>query len=54
LTRLASTHLYGVAAFDPVTYVGSAAALVMVSLAAGVLPVRRATRVSPVEVLREE
>jgi putative ABC transport system permease protein len=54
LARLASAHLYGVTAADPVTYVGGAATLLLVSLAAGVLPVRRATRVSPAEVLREE
>jgi predicted permease len=54
LTRLASAHLYGVTAADPVTYAAGAATLILVSLAAGVLPVHRATCVSPVEVLREE
>ena len=52
--RLASAHLYGVTASDPVTYAGGAAILILVSLAAGVLPVQRATRVSPLEILREE
>lgn len=54
LARLASAQLYGITATDPVTYVGGAATLVLVGLAAGALPVRRATSVSPVDVLREE
>ncbi|MCK5483477.1 MAG: FtsX-like permease family protein, partial [Gemmatimonadetes bacterium] len=54
LTRLMGSLLYGVSPADPVTYGGFALFLVVVSLVAAWLPARRATRVDPVIVLREE
>jgi len=43
-----------VSATDPVTLVGAAAVLVAVAALATWLPAQRATRVSPMEVLRGE
>jgi ABC-type lipoprotein release transport system permease subunit len=43
-----------VSATDPVTLVGAAAVLVLVAALATWLPAQRATRVSPMEVLRGE
>ena len=46
--------LYGVSPADPVTFAGVALFLVGVSFLATWIPARRATRVDPVIVLREE
>jgi ABC-type antimicrobial peptide transport system permease subunit len=54
LTRVMSSILYDVSAADPLTYGAFALFLVGVSLLAAWLPARRATRVDPVIVLREE
>jgi putative ABC transport system permease protein len=54
LTRLIRSELFGVSAVDPITLAGAAAVLVAVAAAATWLPARRATRVSPMEVLRAE
>jgi putative ABC transport system permease protein len=54
LTRLMASLLYGVSPADPVTFGTVALFLVGVSLLATWLPARRATRVDPVIVLREE
>ncbi|HWZ33777.1 MAG TPA: ABC transporter permease [Bryobacteraceae bacterium] len=53
-TRLMKNLLYGVAATDPATYGGVAALLAIIALAACWLPARRASRVDPITVLREE
>jgi ABC-type antimicrobial peptide transport system permease subunit len=51
-TRLVATQLYGVPAFDPLT-IGSAVIVLLVCAGAALLvPVRRATRVDPITVLR--
>jgi len=42
----------GVAATDPLTFVGAASLLVAIVLAAGYLPARRAARLDPTEMLR--
>lgn len=54
LTRLLASVLYEVEPVDPATYAGFAAFLVAVSLLAAYLPARRATRVDPISVLRDE
>jgi putative ABC transport system permease protein len=52
LGRLISALLFGVAATDPVSFVGSALVLGSVALTASYLPVRRALRVDPADALR--
>jgi putative ABC transport system permease protein len=52
LTRVMSALLFGVAAADPLTYVGMSATLATVALLATYLPARRASRVDPVIALR--
>ncbi|MGD2153335.1 MAG: ADOP family duplicated permease, partial [Gemmatimonadales bacterium] len=54
LTRLMSSLLFEVDPVDPLTYAALAAFLVAVSTLAAYLPARRATRVDPAIVLREE
>jgi putative ABC transport system permease protein len=54
LTRLLSAKLYGVGAGDPRTLAGVAAMLASAGLLASYLPARRATRVDPMQALREE
>lgn len=52
--RLLEAFLYRTSARDPVSYLGAAALLLGVVLAASWLPGRRATRVDPTEALRSE
>ena len=54
LTRFLERLLFAVSAQDPLTLVFSAVALVAVSLAACVIPARRATRTDPMAALRYE
>jgi putative ABC transport system permease protein len=54
LTRLLSGMLYGIGARDPMTFVAVAAGLFVVGLIAAWVPAHRATRVEPVEALRQE
>ena len=54
LARLGRSLLYGVSDSDPVTLVAVSALLVVVSLAASFVPAWRATRVDPMEALRDE
>ena len=50
--RLVSDLLYGVAPFDPLALGVSAVTLLLCAAAALLVPIRRATRVDPVTVLR--
>ena len=54
LTRFLGGLLYGVAPQDPLTLLASVITLALVALAATWLPARRAARVDPLVVLREE
>lgn len=54
LGRIVASQLYGVGAADPLTFVGSAALLVLVALLACCLPALAAARVEPLVVLRED
>jgi predicted permease len=54
LVRLVAGMLYGVAPHDPFTIVLAAVAMLGVSLAAAVIPARRASRVEPMTALRYE
>jgi putative ABC transport system permease protein len=53
-SRLTRSLLYQVAPSDPVTLAGVVAVLAAIALLAAWLPVRRALRVEPMRVLREE
>ena len=54
LGGLISSLLFEVAAEDPLTYVATAALLMLIALAACFIPARRATRVDPINALRSE
>lgn len=46
--------LYGVSPLDPVTFAGVPVVLALVAVVASFVPVRRATRVGPITILRAE
>ena len=54
LSRLTQSQLYGVKAYDAVVVLGAVMALTATAIAAGYLPARRASRVSPLRALRYE
>ena len=54
LTRFVAGMLYGVHAFDPFTFVGVSAVLLLVSLIASSVPAYRAALMDPMQTLREQ
>lgn len=54
VARLMSGLLYEVPPFDSASFLGAASALLGVSVAAGLLPARRAAGLDPMQALREE
>jgi predicted permease len=54
VTRVLSRFLFGVAPFDPATFVAIAVVLLAVTVLASYLPARRAARVGPMMALRAE
>ena len=54
LGRAAQSMLFQLKGWDPVVLSGSAVALVLVALAAGLIPAHRASRIDPMTALRYE
>jgi putative ABC transport system permease protein len=54
LTRIMTTLLYNVSATDAATFASYSTALILVGLLASYLPARRATRIDPVTMLRQQ
>jgi putative ABC transport system permease protein len=54
LTRLLESMVFGVTPTDPPTIVAAVTTIALASVAASLLPARRATRLDPVDVLRNE
>jgi putative ABC transport system permease protein len=54
LSRFTASLLYGIVPTDPVTFIGVPVILITASLAAVILPARRAARIEPLVALREE
>ena len=53
-SRFVASFLYGFEASDPATFVGAAVVLGLVAAAAGWFPARRASRIEPLQALRNE
>lgn len=54
LGRILNSMLFEVSSTDPVTYLGGAIVIALVSLLACLMPAHRATRVDPIIALRYE
>jgi putative ABC transport system permease protein len=53
-SQLMRTMLYGIAPWDPASYVAAVGVLALVAIVAGWIPARRAARIDPARVLRQE
>jgi predicted permease len=54
LTRFVRTMLYGLQPTDPATFIPAALLLLLIAIAAGYGPARRASRIDPMQALRHE
>jgi predicted permease len=54
IARILESVLFGVSAHDPIAFLGAPAVLLAVTVAATLIPMRRATRVDPMRTLRYE
>jgi len=54
LTRYVASLLFGIRAFDPITYIGVSALLIAIALVASAAPALQASRVDPIKTLREQ
>jgi putative ABC transport system permease protein len=54
LGRVIAAQLYGVSTTDPAVLAVASASLVLVALLACLVPTRRASRIAPMEALRDE
>jgi ABC-type antimicrobial peptide transport system permease subunit len=54
LSRLVKSMVYGVSAHDTLTFVAVTVLLVLVAFVASLVPALRATRISPLAVIRDE
>jgi putative ABC transport system permease protein len=53
-TRFLGTLVFGVSPIDPLTFGAAAGLLILVALAAHIVPIRRALRIDPADALRAE
>jgi putative ABC transport system permease protein len=54
LGRVIGSFIYGISAYDPLTFAAVAALLAAVALLASIIPAYRAARIEPTRALREE
>jgi len=54
LTRLLSSVLYGVGAYDPLSFVAAPGIIIITALISGAVPALRAARVDPLVAMRSE
>jgi ABC-type antimicrobial peptide transport system permease subunit len=54
MTRLLQSFLFGISAYDPLTFIAVSLLLTFVAVAASYLPARGATRVDPTIALRHQ
>ena len=54
LSRAMSSLVYGIATWDPMSFVTAAALLLGIALVATLVPAVRAARIAPVEAIRDE